>query len=488
MKYIALIACCILVWHAFRRQQRLQPDPSPALWIPTLWMLRCASRSLNYWFQGTGVDSIAAFQGTAERGYSDIVFLSVLILAGSIALFRRPLGWKQIFRDNAWLFLFFAYMGVSVLWAPEPLVSAKRYTRSVGDLIMALITMTEGRPWDALVTVISRTMIFYVPFSLLVSKYFPIYGRLQSKYAQTPDSWTGLAVHKNSLSAFLMLAAIFLIWKMLRARNGGPPLVKLAGPRWVTMESIYLAMIAYLMLNSRARSTTAIMSLALGCLLLFLFQRYGKERNRFAFSIGGLILVGLAAQMICLMVFGESAAALILELQGKSLTLTDRTNFWPILFDFGMKHPYLGAGYGGFWTPEMLNHFLEISIYGFVPEAHNGYLEVFLNLGLVGLVFLLIIIIKACANAWRAIPFDFDYARMRLILIIMILFHNIAEASFQRDNNVVWLVFLMLVLKVPSSNVVEDTSDPELDEANHEDTEAPSPTEESGAGVARWAS
>jgi exopolysaccharide production protein ExoQ len=470
------------MWYALRLQRRHLPFASPALWIPTLWMLRCASRSISYWFQ-PGLESVGAFEGKGERDYYDVFFLSVLIVAGVIALARRRLPWNQIFRDNAWLFLFFAYMALSTLWAPEPLVSAKRFTRSLGDLIMVLITMTEGRPWDALVTLISRTMIFYVPLSLLISKYFPIYGRMQSKYVQTPDSWTGLATHKNSLAAFLMLAAIFLIWRMLRARNGGPPLMKLFGPRWVTMESIYLAMIAYLMLNSHARSTTAIMSLVVGCLLLFFFHRAGRDKSRFVFSIAAFLFCVLVVQLICMVVVGESVTALILELQGKSLTLTDRTQFWPILFDFGMTHPYFGAGYGGFWTPEMLNYFLDISIYGFVPEAHNGYLEVFLNLGFVGVGLLLCIIIKACANAWRANPFDSEYARMRLIIFAMILFHNIAEASFQRDNNLVWLVFLMIALRVPSCSVFEDSSDAEPDEANDQDTQPQSPNAASGPRV-----
>lgn len=453
--FFPTLVVAVFCFYILRRNLKDEPGFSSTLWLPTLWMMRCASRSLDYWASGHGMELVRADSANlASTSIVDVIFLGTLTVVGLIALGRRRLDWNEVIRDNRVIMLFFVYMLLSCLWSETMFVSIKRYFRALGDLTMALLVLTEGRPLAAVYAVIRRTAIFFVPGSILMCKYYPIFGRLTSKSWSVPDMWVGLATHKNSLTAFLMLMAILFIWRMVQARNGGPPLMKLPGPRWFTMELLYLAMAAYLMFNSRSRSVTAIMALSVGCLLLFIFQRIGTQKQLLFSWFMRLAIVFVALQIICLVLAGESAADVLLEIQGKSTNLTGRTEFWPILVHFGMTHPLLGAGYGGFWTPQMLEYFLEISIYGSVPEAHNGYLEVFLNLGIVGLIFLGTIIWKAMSAAWRNLEYDFESSRIRLIILAMILVHNIAEASFQRDNNAVWFTFLMLVLTPPASTLI----------------------------------
>ena len=242
--------------------------------------------------------------------------------------------------------------------------------------------------------------------------------------------WIGVSVHKNSLTAFLMVASLCFIWNMLRARRDGWPLAKLPGPRWLSVDLLYLAMAAFLMLDHRSRSSTALMSLAAACLLLLILENSGADFRRFRSWVFRFALVCLVVQGLCLLLAGESVPVLLLELQGKQPDLTGRTGYWPVLIQFGLQHPILGAGYGGFWTQSMMDYFLQISVWGFLPESHNGYIETFVNLGLVGLGFLLVIIFKALASAWRNLSFDFPSSELRLMLLLAILMHNIAETSF----------------------------------------------------------
>jgi O-antigen ligase len=461
-----------------RKDIRSRPAISPTIWIPTLWMFRIASRSLSYWLSGSGVgfEDGGAVSGAAGNGVSDVVFLLGMIFVGVIALVqkRAPLG--RIISDNPWLFLFFIYIAFSCVWAPEPFVAGKRFIRAVGDLIMALITLTEGAPLVGLFTVIRRTAIFYIPLSILVCRYFPQYGRTQSKSWDVADSWIGLSTHKNALCAFLMMALMYFIWNMIRARREKTPLVKLPGPKWLSLDLVYTAMAFYLLFHKPSRSSTAIVSLCVGLLVSFLLAR---DKDKFWSWILRLGAGYAVLQILCLLLAGESFSEVLLEIQGKHANLTGRTEYWPVLIDMGLKNPILGTGYGAFWTQDLMNHFLEISIWGYLPESHNGYIETFVNLGLIGLALLLINIVAAWKSAWRMLSTDFEYGRIRLMFLSAIVIHNFAEAGFPRENHTVWLIFLMVALYVPSAKPAPVIAEPESvifdEDFDAEDQPAPVP-------------
>ena len=67
------------------------------------------------------------------------------------------------------------------------------------------------------------------------------------------------------------------------------------------------------------------------------------------------------------------------------------------------KHPWTGAGFAAFWSPENYAR-LELIIGGSAVSAHNGYLEELLNTGIVGLAQLLRCVVVLW-QAHRADPF-----------------------------------------------------------------------------------
>ena len=178
---LALILTTAFCFYVLHKERPLQREFSPALWIPTLWMMRCATRSIDYWLSGQGVSLTTLDWTNSLSEHADPIFLTVLMLAALFVLARRPIQWPELLRNNLWLFLFFGYIVLSSLWASQSFVSFKRSVRVLGDLSMALMVMTEGRPMLALIAVIRRTAIFFIPFSLLLCKYYSQFGRLQSK-------------------------------------------------------------------------------------------------------------------------------------------------------------------------------------------------------------------------------------------------------------------------------------------------------------------
>src|SRR5205814_7737290 len=114
------------------------------------------------------------------------------------------------------------------------------------------------------------------------------------------------------------------------------------------------------------------------------------------------------------------------EALGRGSGLSGRTELWARLLELH-TNPILGTGFESFWLGERPKQ-LE-GIFFFIPnEAHNGYLETYLTLGLIGLCLLIALFIatfwKIRSGLWR----DFEWSRFRLGLFISIVAYNWREA------------------------------------------------------------
>lgn len=425
---LALLAGYALAFWAFRWESRHRPYPSAALWLPTFWMMRCGSRSLDSWFGG------------GEFGRLDPILIMGLIVIGGIVLARRPCNWGQIWSHNWAVLVFFCYLALSLTWAEaldNPLV---KLTRPLCDLIMALIVVTEINPLQAITTLYRRTAFLLIPMSIILIKYYPYLGRGHDK-SWGSDPWIGVATHKNPLGQLCMVAVFGFLWLLLVVERR----------KWTSLlrpslPTFYLAMSAYLLLFGGPQSRSSTSMLCIGT-AVGLFLGFGYMRNRVN-AVIRWILVGsasIAALALLLEFAGTSLQAVVAEMYGKDPTLSDRTYLWRDVIRLGMENPVLGAGYGGFWIPSLYDQ-LSPEVNNWPAQSHSGYLETFANLGLLGCALLAMIIISTLSSATKLIQTDFEYGRLRLVLLFTVLLMNYSEASFPRAAHLWWFGFLMIAL------------------------------------------
>jgi O-antigen ligase len=134
---------------------------------------------------------------------------------------------------------------------------------------------------------------------------------------------------------------------------------------------------------------------------------------------------------------------LIISALGRDVTLTGRIPLWGELLAFDIN-PLIGKGYMSFWMGDVLDFFA--AKYHWQPhQAHNGYLEMYLNLGVTGLFLLISSIVFFYRDIIKRIATDVDFQKLRLTFLVVVLFTNITEAFFTGLSQL-WFVFLLMAM------------------------------------------
>jgi O-antigen ligase len=191
-----------------------------------------------------------------------------------------------------------------------------------------------------------------------------------------------------------------------------------------------------------AHSTTSSVCLFLGCMVIAAAHSKVFRRNP-------AFLKGLIPAFFCLYLilnFGFDMNGSMAGAVGKDPTLTDRTTIWA--FVLGMHtNPLVGTGYQSFWLGHRLEWFWQNSGLGHLNEAHNGYLEVYLELGLIGVALLIGFLVASYRTICRMLTVNSSLAVLGLATWLALVFYNMSEAAFQ--NGLFWTVFLMGAINLP---------------------------------------
>jgi exopolysaccharide production protein ExoQ len=132
---------------------------------------------------------------------------------------------------------------------------------------------------------------------------------------------------------------------------------------------------------------------------------------------------------------------------GRDPSLTDRTVIWNTALNMHTNR-FIGTGYESFWLgPRILDFWQRSSIHG-LNEVHNGYLEVYLSLGLVGVFLLGIFLLASYRAIWKKFRHSSSLASLGLAFWIITLFYNMTEAAALKGN-LLWLTLLAVSIAVP---------------------------------------
>jgi len=330
---------------------------------------------------------------------------------------------------------FLLYCFIAIFWSDFPFVAFKRWIKVLGHPIMALIILTEPDPNEALVRLMKRSAYFLVTFSIMAIKWFPEIGRRF-------DEWTGLGLNvgitqgKNHLGGGCLVLGLFFIWHFVRTWRTDKSKARRDELRLV---GLLLVMIAYLLRKSHDATATLCLLIAIG--VIFIVGRRWVNKK----LIGTYALVALVGLVVAELAFGIFER--MGDLTGHESTLMGRMELWRDCLAVH-TNPLFGVGFESFWLGDRL-HLVKEGRPWTPNEAHNGYLETYLNLGLIGLFMLFGLIVAA----FRKIRLDLlrnpDWGRFQLGFLAAIVFLNLTEATF-KGLSLTWFIFFIIALKDPT--------------------------------------
>ena len=435
---LALLLCTAFVLFLLGLERRASRSVSPAVWIPTVWMLIIASRPLPTWFVDPGV---VVIRDNESGSVLDRWVLTALAVAAVIVLVRRRIDCWGILRRHKWLVALLAYMFASTFWSDFTLIAIRRWTRELIVVGMALVILSEVDPQRALASLLRRTAYVLVPFSVLLIRYYPLLGRSYGKFSGI-EMWTGVTGQKNHLGRLCMISALFLLWALYR-RWRERPRVREGSYPWADVSVIVIAL--YLLVGSH--SSTSLATLALGA-TTYLGLRLFRNLKLAVPQVGLLALVTFFMVLgVSTPFLGGSTVSGFTAWLNRDDTLTGRTDVWADVLPAWAQQPLLGYGFGSFWTDARRTHYD-------IPNAHNGYLDILLELGEVGLAFYTVWVLSCARQLHRALANDYDWASLGICLLLMALVYNVTESAlntFTEQMTVVpALVTLVLSCRIKS--------------------------------------
>ncbi len=258
-----------------------------------------------------------------------------------------------------------------------------------------------------------------LPLSIALALFVPALGASEA-------GWSGIFNQKQNcavVSMFLLITALH--WKG-------------SGVYQKAFRAIYILMCVLLIVMSRSRTGWALALIAILLSGVIWLMQNMPAKESLLITLLGLVVAGGLGYVI------YSYSTAIVTSVGKDPTLSQRTSIWAAVWIEILKRPILGYGFAAFWKGLYgPSHDVVVSSGWDVFQAQDGFLDVWLGVGIVGVALVAIMVVQAAKNAIRSFRSENEaYVRWCIVVIICSLLLNIGESTIGRIQ-MGWLLFLL---------------------------------------------
>ena len=391
-------------------------------WLLMIPMLQFAAGNI-FSFQSnasevTASNGLTGGTSGAPKGQNAILVVAYTIL-GSLVLTRYRRVLRMALEMKAVTALACLVL-ISTLWSQLPRVTLVRATYYCSDTMFAywLITRLTSSQIRTFIMMVGSVI---AACSLLTILALPRYGIVGSVHV---GAWQGIFSEKNHAGGvylFLLTPVVDFSRRLGRKR------------------AIYALTILFLLFMTQSR--TAWIGAVLYPLVMLYLHLIKKVETRLAL-IASAVAAGVAAFVLTIVVPNLTTILLLLD---RDPTLSGRTVVWGYLVESIAKRPLLGYGYYAFWTG-LVGESGRVALalqWGF-SYAHDGYLEILLATGIVGLSLVVYLLLRGLRDAWacfgKAASPDVEWYTGIILLTII---YNIDEESMCFSHNLESLLLLL---------------------------------------------
>jgi len=325
------------------------------------------------------------------------------------------------------LFAYLAFAGASVLWAFKPETSFIRFAQQA----MIVTSVVLPALLVARATDLMRGLFLCFAIAAVLNIFFVI-GRPPIDFKFATWGYPGYFSGKNYLGQFAAVALLLSLYEVFHR-----------GARRVF--GIFVAAISIVLLvlsNSKTSMGLAFLAPVLAVAAL-------TARRMTSISLAVLLFSIPFCYFIFATITGFSVNRLSYMLYGDP-TFTGRTIIWDFANLQIAKNPLVGWGYQSFWLvgPDGPSAMDAPGWVKDMPNAHNGYMDTMLEMGYVGLLFLLCFIATTIHAIGRLADRDVVRGWLVLSLVLYIVITNGLESLWMRGFEMIWIVFLILAAEI----------------------------------------
>jgi exopolysaccharide production protein ExoQ len=381
-------------------------------------------------------------QGTTSDQQQTItskVIVIGLFVCSCILIARRSKLWAAVVRSlNPFYTLLIALAAVSVVWSTDPSLTMPHVFRlMVALLCFTAFTLTGWRN-DRFQTVVRSLLGVFLVGSLIFAVLFPHYGVQQfldyaavlhssivpKSYSLSPDVRAvlrGLTFGKNQMGQLASLGVVFWFHAWL-GKESKTLMVAICGAA---------ALICLYWSHSSTSLIAAVFAVPF-MLMLRHWPRWLRRYMPYILTAFTLLILGYSLVVLKLIPQLDFLLTPITAITGKDLTFSSRTLIWQVINAHIAQHPILGTGYSAYWSDKLDSPSQEMQrILFFNPgEAHNGYLDVINDLGLIGGLCLLGYLFSFLRQSLKIMTFDRHQGSLYLTLLFHQIFSSLSESHW----------------------------------------------------------
>ncbi|HEX3437451.1 MAG TPA: O-antigen ligase [Pseudacidobacterium sp.] len=365
---------------------------------------------------------------TAATGLMKVAGIGSQILVDGTILVLVLHQWRRFYRlafTLQWTAAISALALLSILWSQDAVMTARRAVPFALATLFGLY-FAARYPVRKQLSIFCATMLFAALGSAVLAIFFPAIG-LEASTGHF-GNWQGVFTQKNACGRAMVFATAAV----------------LACGRLNLYRLVCLLAFLFVLIMSGTRGAWVIEGALLLCYMLT--RIIGQSTPSFRAVLIYLVVALAVMAVVAIWMYFPLLAALL----GRDATLTGRTAIWQQVWQAIVKHPLLGYGYAAFWRGmkgESYNVILALKFVIF--HAHNGFLEIWLELGAAGVL----LFVLSYARAWRKLWPLLLHRRMAdcswmIFVLVLVVLYDLDENTLLTFNGLFWVVYVAVVANI----------------------------------------
>jgi O-antigen ligase len=383
----------------------------------------------NPFMEGSGIAIDKSGGGDSLR---QVIMLALIVTATPL-FFTRQQQLLQILLSNKSLLFVVGWSILSIFWSDVMDIAARRL---FGTLLAAAITLIAASLSPRRLV----NVLLMLTGTIMTINYLGIIF-IPSLALDYDGFWEGLHTQKNVAGNFSAVSGLLWLFMGFVRKNN---LLLIGGVSW----GVFLYF---------THSSTSI-GMFLAVLPIGMLFRAGLRRG---FDCRTLLLLVFAVLEVPLLIY--VALTLLadffseLDFSFSDITFTGRTEIWQFVWETVVKSPFIGVGFFSFWaigdlSPSLLYASEFVAQY---TEAHNGYLDVLVSIGAIGMAFTVSALVRpyALLRFYKSSETDTETQEALLCALLLLTFgilHNTLESSLFQGLTVLWTLMLMSIWVITS--------------------------------------